>query len=104
MAWSVSSSRRLAYPIGDAVGVCWIEEEKAQGKPDQDCEYRANRVKPYPPGSIIVLPGNTSHFHWAKSGEYVTQFRRSGRWGSNTSTPATIRARHREPLNAANRR
>jgi hypothetical protein len=20
-----------------------------------------------------VLPGNTSHFHWAKSGEYVTQ-------------------------------
>ncbi len=27
----------------------------------------------YPPGSVIVLPGNTSHFHWAKSGEYVTQ-------------------------------
>lgn len=25
------------------------------------------------PGSIIVLPGCTSHFHWAKSGEYVTQ-------------------------------
>ena len=27
----------------------------------------------YPPGSVIVLPGNTPHFHWAKSGEYVTQ-------------------------------
>ena len=25
------------------------------------------------PGSVVVLPGNTSHFHWAKSGEYVTQ-------------------------------
>jgi len=22
---------------------------------------------------VIVLPGNTSHFHWAKSGEYITQ-------------------------------
>jgi hypothetical protein len=26
-----------------------------------------------PPGSVIVLPGDTWHFHWAKSGEYVTQ-------------------------------
>jgi quercetin dioxygenase-like cupin family protein len=25
------------------------------------------------PGSIVVLPGGQSHFHWAKSGEYVTQ-------------------------------
>jgi hypothetical protein len=30
-------------------------------------------VTAYPPGSVIVLPGNTAHFHWAKSGEYVTQ-------------------------------
>ncbi len=27
----------------------------------------------YPPGAVIVLPGGTPHFHWAKSGEYVTQ-------------------------------
>jgi quercetin dioxygenase-like cupin family protein len=27
----------------------------------------------YPPGSVVVLPGETWHFHWAKSGEYVTQ-------------------------------
>jgi hypothetical protein len=27
----------------------------------------------YPPGSVIVPPGETWHFHWAKSGEYVTQ-------------------------------
>jgi hypothetical protein len=30
-------------------------------------------VEAYPPGSVIVLPGNTPHFHWAKSGEYITQ-------------------------------
>jgi hypothetical protein len=22
---------------------------------------------------VVVLPGGTPHFHWAKSGEYVTQ-------------------------------
>jgi hypothetical protein len=22
---------------------------------------------------VVVLPGDTAHFHWAKSGEYVTQ-------------------------------
>jgi uncharacterized RmlC-like cupin family protein len=27
----------------------------------------------FPPGAVIVLPGGTPHFHWAKSGEYVTQ-------------------------------
>jgi len=36
-------------------------------------EFDANKLEAYPPGSVIVLPGNTSHFHWAKSGEYVTQ-------------------------------
>ena len=33
----------------------------------------ATKVQAYPPGSVIVLPGDTFHFHWAKSGEYVTQ-------------------------------
>ena len=36
-------------------------------------EFDGDRVQAFPPGSVIVLPGNTSHFHWAKSGEYVTQ-------------------------------
>src|SRR3984885_6819358 len=31
------------------------------------------QLQAYPPGSVIVLPGGTPHFHWAKSGEYVTQ-------------------------------
>jgi quercetin dioxygenase-like cupin family protein len=27
----------------------------------------------YPAGAVILLPGGTPHFHWAKSGDYVTQ-------------------------------
>src|SRR5271156_4135528 len=36
-------------------------------------QFDADKLQAYPPGSVIVLPGDTSHFHWAKSGEYVTQ-------------------------------
>jgi quercetin dioxygenase-like cupin family protein len=35
--------------------------------------FDADKLQAYPPGSVIVLPGNTAHFHWAKSGEYVSQ-------------------------------
>ncbi len=35
--------------------------------------FDGDKVKAYPPGSVIVLPGDTPHFHWAKLGEYVTQ-------------------------------
>jgi quercetin dioxygenase-like cupin family protein len=27
----------------------------------------------YPTGSVVLLPGGTPHFHWARSGEYITQ-------------------------------
>lgn len=51
-----------------------------QHQPDED-RFRAilpedvawQPFPAYPPGSVIVLPGETWHFHWAKSGEYVTQ-------------------------------
>jgi quercetin dioxygenase-like cupin family protein len=36
-------------------------------------EFDAEKLQAYLPGAVIILPGNTSHFHWAKSGEYVTQ-------------------------------
>jgi quercetin dioxygenase-like cupin family protein len=35
--------------------------------------FDPEKLQAYPPGSVIILPGNTSHFHWAKSGEYITQ-------------------------------
>jgi quercetin dioxygenase-like cupin family protein len=36
-------------------------------------QFDGEKVKAYPPGCLVVLPGDTPHFHWAKSGEYVTQ-------------------------------
>ena len=35
--------------------------------------FDANKLRAYPPGAAIVLPGDTSHFHWARSGAYVAQ-------------------------------
>src|SRR5580704_2172845 len=35
--------------------------------------FDGDKLQAYPPGSVVVLPGDTWHFHWAKSGEYVTQ-------------------------------
>ena len=35
--------------------------------------FDPDKLQAYPPGSVIVLPGNTPHFHWAKSSVYVTQ-------------------------------
>jgi hypothetical protein len=36
-------------------------------------QFDAERLHAYPPSAVIILPGNTPHFHWAKSDEYVTQ-------------------------------
>ena len=36
-------------------------------------QFDPNKLEAYPPGAVVVLPGNTPHFHWAKSGEYITQ-------------------------------
>jgi quercetin dioxygenase-like cupin family protein len=36
-------------------------------------EFDPDKLEAYPPGAVIVLPRNTPHFHWAKSGEYITQ-------------------------------
>jgi len=36
---------------------------------------------------VVVLPGNTSHFHWAKSGEYVARVTAIGPLGIDYSNP-----------------
>jgi quercetin dioxygenase-like cupin family protein len=36
-------------------------------------QFDAEKLEAYPPGSVIIIPGNTPHFHWAKSSEYVAQ-------------------------------
>jgi len=49
--------------------------------------FDAECMKAYPPGSVLVLPGNTWHFHWAKSGEYVTQVSAIGPLGLEYLNP-----------------
>ena len=39
------------------------------------------KLEAYGPGSVVVLPGNTPHFHRAISGEYVTQVSGAGPLG-----------------------
>jgi quercetin dioxygenase-like cupin family protein len=43
--------------------------------------FDTDSLEAYPPGTVVVLPGNTSHFHWAKSGEYITQVNALGPLG-----------------------
>ena len=50
--------------------------------------FDGDKVVAYPPGSVVVLPGNTFHFHWAKSGEYVTQVSAIGPLGLEYVDPA----------------
>jgi quercetin dioxygenase-like cupin family protein len=50
--------------------------------------FDGNNVQAFPPGSVIVLPGNTLHYHWAKSGEYVTQVTAIGPLGLEYLDPA----------------
>jgi hypothetical protein len=50
-------------------------------------EFDGDKVKAYPPGNVIVLPGETWHFHWAKSGEYVTQVTAIGPLGLEYHDP-----------------
>jgi quercetin dioxygenase-like cupin family protein len=37
------------------------------------CEFNEDKLTAHAPGSVVVLPGGQPHFHWAKSGEYITQ-------------------------------
>jgi quercetin dioxygenase-like cupin family protein len=50
--------------------------------------FDGDAVNAYPPGSVLVLPGDTRHFHWAKSGEYVTQVSAIGPLGLEYAHPA----------------
>ena len=50
-------------------------------------QFDADLLQAYPPGSVIVLPGDTAHFHWARSGEYVTQVTAIGPLGLDYADP-----------------
>jgi quercetin dioxygenase-like cupin family protein len=44
-------------------------------------QFDADALVAYPPGSVVLLPGNTWHFHWARSDEYITQVMGTGPLG-----------------------
>lgn len=50
-------------------------------------QFDADKLQAYPPGAVVVLPGDTSHFHWAKSGDYVTQVAAIGPLGLDYVNP-----------------
>jgi hypothetical protein len=57
-------------------------------------QFDGDKVEAFPPGSVIVLPGNTSYFHWAKFGEYITQVTAISPLGLGTRR----RSSHKAPL------
>lgn len=62
--------------------------------------FDGDNMSAYPPGSVIVLPGGTYHFHWARSGGYVTQISAMGPLGLEYRDPGDDpRERPREPAN-----
>ena len=44
-------------------------------------QFDAEKLTAYGPGSVVVLPGGQAHFHWAKSGDYITQISAIGPLG-----------------------
>jgi quercetin dioxygenase-like cupin family protein len=44
-------------------------------------QFDSEQLRAFPPGAVITLPGNTWHFHWAKSSEYITQVSGNGPLG-----------------------
>ena len=50
--------------------------------------FDETRLTAYAPGDVVVLPGGQPHFHWARSGEYITQVTAIGPLGLDYVDPA----------------
>jgi quercetin dioxygenase-like cupin family protein len=50
--------------------------------------FDEGRLTAHAPGTLIVLPAGTPHFHWARSGEYVTQISAVGPLGLEYVNPS----------------
>jgi quercetin dioxygenase-like cupin family protein len=49
--------------------------------------FDSEKLEAYSPGAVVVLPGGTPHFHWARSGEYITQVSAIGPLGLDYLDP-----------------
>jgi hypothetical protein len=50
--------------------------------------FDESKLTAHAPGTVLMLPGGTEHFHWARSGEYVTQVSAIGPLGLEYVDPA----------------
>lgn len=50
-------------------------------------QFDESKLVAYAPGSIVVLPGGQPHFHWAKSGQYISQITAIGPLGMHYIDP-----------------
>ncbi len=58
--------------------------------------FDPDKLVAYGPGSVVILPANTPHFHWARSGEYISQVYGTGPLGLEYIDS------HDDPRNASN--
>jgi quercetin dioxygenase-like cupin family protein len=52
-------------------------------------QFDETKLTAHGAGSVLILPGGQPHFHWAKSGEYITQVRAIGPLGLAYIDPAS---------------
>jgi hypothetical protein len=50
--------------------------------------FDETKLTTHAPSSVLVLPGGQRHFHWAKSGDYITQVNAIGPPGLAYIDPA----------------
>jgi quercetin dioxygenase-like cupin family protein len=50
--------------------------------------FDETRLNAYGPGCVVVLSGGQPHFHWARSGEYITQVSAIGPLGLDYIDPS----------------
>ena len=50
-------------------------------------QFDPDKLQAYSPGTVVVLPGNTLHFHWARAGDYITQVTAIGPLGIDYVDP-----------------
>jgi hypothetical protein len=66
-------------------------------------KFDETKLSAHGPGSVLVLPGNQPHFHWAKSGEYVTQVSAIGPLGLAYIDPSNDPRNHAQHRDSADR-
>jgi hypothetical protein len=64
-------------------------------------QFDETRLTAYGVGSVLVLPGDQPHFHWARSGDYITQVTAIGPLGMIYINSADDPRSQRRPLDVA---